>query len=307
MTNEPTRIVRADLHNHLRTSSYWRRGDFNRAVDVAQRRLGAGGITGLINFSDKRFETFAELPGYERTFVGESQNAIYVPQKDILIAKGQEIPTQQGHLLVLGLPKDVHLKDWGDLENTMKEARKNGGSNVADHLFSRSGIGPHIQEKLELFEQLDAIEVFNGEADLWFPGLMPRNANPKALRFYQGYNPSGVGALTTGDGHSFDEVGRCWTALDAQRNYERFDTKRFRQAVKSAPASPEYSMQSYHKLDGYPAFGPVSVRQRRNPLKLEALTHIALLGALVCGAKISQPVRSLVGIEKYYDIPRPVT
>lgn len=31
--------IKADLHNHLRTSSIFRDKDFNRAIDVAARRL----------------------------------------------------------------------------------------------------------------------------------------------------------------------------------------------------------------------------------------------------------------------------
>jgi len=51
---EDMRTVKADLHNHLRTSSCWKEGDFNMALDIANRRLDAGGIFGLINLSDRR-------------------------------------------------------------------------------------------------------------------------------------------------------------------------------------------------------------------------------------------------------------
>ena len=87
--------IKADLHNHLRTSSNLQDEDFNQSIDLAHRRLGSGGVFGMINFSDTRYEKFSELGGYQRVYVGPQKNAIYVPEKDILVVKGQEVPTEQ--------------------------------------------------------------------------------------------------------------------------------------------------------------------------------------------------------------------
>ena len=117
--------VKADLHNHLRTSSRSYDADFNRAVDIATKRLGVGAIFGVVNFADKRYEHFTGLRGYERVYVGEKNNGVYVPQQNVLVIKGQEVSTNEGHILVIGLGKDVHLKQYKTLQDTLKEARDN--------------------------------------------------------------------------------------------------------------------------------------------------------------------------------------
>lgn len=113
------RIVKADLHNHLRTRSRMS-GLFNRTIDTARQKLGRGGVIGLVNFSDRRYENFSGERGYERQDMG---NALYTPVQDILVVKGQEVPTQDGHLLVLGLEKDKHLKENRTLHDSVKEAK----------------------------------------------------------------------------------------------------------------------------------------------------------------------------------------
>lgn len=308
MENQKLRVVKADLHSHLRTTSYWQEGDFNRAVDVAQRRLGEGGIFGLVNFSDTRYETFSGLTGYDRDFVGEGKNAVYVPQKDIFIVRGQEVPTQQGHLLVLGLPKDVHLRERRSLEDAIKEARDSNGIIIADHPFYREGIGPCIQDKPELVKQFDAFEVFNGEASLWIPGLTPRHANRNASDFYSKRRyefkwHTKVGDVVSSDGHSFFELGRCWTALDisptltTEASSEKF-VNALRESIRNAP-----HCKGIHSLGRF--LYPIRIEYKGTPLRLGALTHLAILTALTLGRKLPKPVRQAIDIQKYYDVPRP--
>ena len=66
--------VKADLHNHLRTSSILRNEDFNQAIDLASKRLGSSGIFAMVNFYDKRYENFISLKGYNRDSLGENAN-----------------------------------------------------------------------------------------------------------------------------------------------------------------------------------------------------------------------------------------
>jgi hypothetical protein len=54
--------IKADLHNHLRTSSNISYSDFNNSIDIALDRLGSGGMFGMINFDDKRYEKYIEKP-----------------------------------------------------------------------------------------------------------------------------------------------------------------------------------------------------------------------------------------------------
>lgn len=295
------RTVKADLHNHLRTTSYFREGDFNRAVDIGQKRLGEGGIFGVVNFSDTRYEKFSELKGYERVFVGEEENGVYVPERDILIVKGQEVPTRSGHLLVMGLPKNKHIKERRTLVDTISEARDKRGIVIADHPFYRDGIGHTLLASPELIEGIDAIESFNGEAALWIPKLTPGRANRKAEKFsdyVRGYTFSRamkrLGRLTSSDGHSFLELGRCWTALEVSDDHNEFNNTNFRAAVRSAP-----------HFKGVPVTYTCSVTSQETPLRIPALMHAVILYSWIAGTKIPQGVRRAIGIEKYYDVPRP--
>lgn len=205
-------MVKADLHNHLSTRTF--RGDFYTVIDVTRTRLDEGAVLGLINFGDARYERFAQSVGYERQDIG---NAIYVPDEDVLVIKGQEIKTKKGHLLVLGLQKDVHLKDDRTLDDAIKEAHDNNGIIVADHPFYKEGIGPFLEENASFYlDHFDAIEVFNGEASLWLPRMLPRNANKKAERYFRNVSSifPNLGAIATSDGHSLYEIGRSYSYID---------------------------------------------------------------------------------------------
>lgn len=206
--------IRADLHNHLRTSDRLYGGDFNQAIDLARKRLGVSPAIGIVNFSDRRYEEFSGLPGYDRAFVGEGKRAFYVRKPGVLVVKGQEVPTKEGHVLAFGLPSGVHLKDNCTLEDTLKEAEDNGAAVIADHPFYLSGIGKTLERNPELLSKFDALEVHNGEAAAFcmpFPGV----ANRKAQRFYDKFKKDfpHLGAISSSDGHSMYELGSSYTVM----------------------------------------------------------------------------------------------
>lgn len=204
--------VNADLHNHLRTFSDMSNLDFNRVIDIASQRLGEYGILGLINFNDDRYEQFSGLEGYERINLG---NGFYIPEKKLMVVKGQEIPTKQGHLLVLGVKENEHLESGMDLESTVEDALDHDGIIVADHPFYYGGLGSYLEQEPVYADLFDGIEVYNSEAELWFPGVLPRGANKRARKFYeQVKDKSCVGALLSSDGHSLAEIGRSYTQLE---------------------------------------------------------------------------------------------
>lgn len=209
--------VKADLHNHLRTSSRFKQTDFNKAINIAEKRLGKGGILGLVNFEDKRYERFIGLKGYDRVYLGSNKNAIFVPEKSIVVLKGQEVPTQNSHILVLGLEKDVRLKSNRSLEDSVKEAKDNNGIIILDHPYYLKGTGKYVESKMQLLYDIDAIEVFNGEAGFGIPFTkLTYNANNKAQEWYNKIKKDypRLGALSGSDGHSFYEIGKCWTEID---------------------------------------------------------------------------------------------
>ncbi len=205
------RKVKADFHNHLRTSSRLSDEDFNAAIDIASERLGLGGTFGMINFADKRYEKFTQLIGYKREYVGENRNAIYVPERDVLVVKGQEVPTKQGHLLILGLGWDEHITPYMTLEDTLKQAKEEYNATIiGDHLFftQAQGAGRYLGENFHLVKDLDAIEVYNGEA-----AIHPL-ANFRAQNLFNRIVTYPTGAISTSDGHSLLEIGRNWTEID---------------------------------------------------------------------------------------------
>lgn len=208
-------MIKADLHNHLRTSS--RPTNLNEVVNATYKKLGKGGVLGVTNFSDFRYENLINSPGYLRQYVGDEKNGIYIPEKDIYIIKGQEIPTKEGHLLVLGTGEGNHLKEGRTLEDTIKEAKDQNGIIVAVHPFYVSNIGNYLKNNPELVGEIDAIEIHNGKASFGFPvGPLPLNANKKAEGFYKEikqYFPN-LGAVSFSDGHSIYEIGSSWTGIE---------------------------------------------------------------------------------------------
>ena len=190
--------VMASLHEHLRTSS--RMKNFNRIVDKAKDRLGEGGIVGLINFNDERYERFSELTGYAREFIGKPHSALRIVPGDLLIVKGQEVPTQQGHVLIVGLPYGMQLKTGKNLDYTLDEADEFKAIKIIDHPFFIEGLGPFLESNPQYIKRFNAVEVFNGNAELYIPKITNRGANKKALEFYSRHNY--LFPLISTDGHS---------------------------------------------------------------------------------------------------------
>ncbi len=207
-------ICYADLHNHLTTSSRIPKGTFNQVADLASERLGKFGIVGIVNFSDWRWENLIGQSGYEREYLGKKKNAVYIPEKEIFFVKGQEIPTREGHLLVLGTEAGLHLKEGRTLEDSIKEAKDNGGIIIADHPFYKQGIGEYLEKHPQLFWDLAAMETHSG-ASVWIPGITPANANSHSVECYDDHKLTlpNLGALSSSDGHSLSEIGSSYTQL----------------------------------------------------------------------------------------------
>ena len=203
-------MIKADFHNHFLTSSKMERVGFNKPINRAVKRLGEGAVMGLVNFEDKRYEKYCSLDGYTRI---DFRNAVYVPEKQALVVKGQEIQASSGeHILVLGLEKDVHLKGFRTIEDTLKEAKDNNGIIIADHPFHKHGIGFFLESHKEFLEFFDAIEVHNGLACFYIPSQTMPRANAKAHDFFNSVKEDFpmLGQVISSDGHSVYEIGSSW-------------------------------------------------------------------------------------------------
>ena len=213
------REAQADFHNHWTTKS--RVIDPFDASSKIWIELGTDGIAGLVNYGDRRYEACAEEAKKYESIINTG-NALIVPSLIgyVLILKGEEVPTADGDLLIMGTREGIHLKAGRSLEDTMKEARDENGVIIITTPYSgikRSNLGNRIKENPKLIEYVDAVEVHNGEA---------REAtNRKSLELHQwalcrelksieNIKPSQkIGAVSSSDGHSYHEVGRSYTRI----------------------------------------------------------------------------------------------
>ncbi len=231
--------IKADFQNHWTTKSR-----VLNPHEVAGRildSLGKGGLCGLVNYSDRRYEAFAEradgLP-----MVTRLANAVYFAGRDVLVVKGEEVPTADGDLLVMGLNEDKHLSPKKSLEYSLKEAHENEGVVIiTTPFFGISRVGEIIQKNPKLLSLVDAIEVHDGEA--------LKSANKKAKEFYNNvikdYYPH-LGQLASSDGHSFMEVGSSCTKLSMPQYSQIHSAHQLRDNLRQAVRESK-SDENLHK------------------------------------------------------------
>jgi len=214
--------VKVDLHNHLKTRyNVAEAYTLDEIVELGRNRLGKNGVLGIVNFADKRYEQIRDLPGLERKELG---CGFYVPEKNFLVVKGEEVPTRDGHVLVFGIPGSKHITLGRTLSDTIKEVKDHDGIIIADHPFvgAWSGIGSYLETHREQLSDFDAIEVFNGEAVAARIPIIMSDPNQCALNFYEQNKRdfAHLGATTTSDGHSTAEIGRSYTNMQMPENYQ---------------------------------------------------------------------------------------
>lgn len=219
---------KVSLHNHLGRNG--RNPGFDRTVDIVYEALGPKGIFGIGNCNDFRYESFISQEGnYERVKIGSGNPiAIYVPEKEIMLVRGQEVFSNRGHFLVLGHSKNIGRSN---LDDALHEASDNNSLIGIDHRYYLGGLGKFLEEKPDYEGYFDFDEVYNGTSEIgkWFLG--PRNSNKKAIENYkknlQGkifQNPRNgkkhlIGAVAFGDTHQLKRlgmniVGKSYTKLE---------------------------------------------------------------------------------------------
>lgn len=211
-------MIKADLHNHLGKNGA--NPGFDETINIAYQRLGPRGIFGIANYNDYRYEDFVDQPGgeYSREHVGYDMRAVYVPEKNMLVVKCQEMFTKQGDILAIAMPYRKKNVETTDTRDAINEAKDLGAVLDAVHPFYIDGIGKFLSENPELLENFSTWEVYNGSAEFWVPKILPRNANSKAFEFYVNkikpnpYLDIGISAST--DGHLTTTLGKCYTMLE---------------------------------------------------------------------------------------------
>ena len=120
-------------------------------------------------------------------------------QEGLVVLRGMEISTSEGHVLAYGLAQPV--SSGKTIEETIEAVHAAGGVAVAAHprrFPSGMGLGRAMAAPF------DAVEVLNG-------GSSPR-ANDAAKRA-----ATAAGKAQTGgsDAHRLDDVGKAWTIVDS--------------------------------------------------------------------------------------------
>jgi hypothetical protein len=203
-------MVKADLHNHIFTGdghdNPQMKGLLNKIANKAAKKLGPGGIVGIIDFSGNRWKHLLKSKGYDIIYLGNNKNAIYIPEKDIILVHGQEVPTKQGHLLVLGTEYGHQIKEHQTIEKTLEEVIKKGNIAIPTHMDNFYGLGKYLRKKPSLLKKIDALEIHNREAI---------GTNWKTKAFYKKIIEQfpHLGALSSSDGHSIFEIGSGWTEI----------------------------------------------------------------------------------------------
>ncbi len=195
MTDWLIKNVKADLHAHGWPGQEPGSGQFvlkmlgetggRNLQSISERGFieGQNTLIALVNFNDSRYQkivnTRRDVPKtcdvYDdcvERFVG-----VYDKQRKLwnFVLRGQEVPTDQGHLLILGGNKEIA---WRMIEDVLKEAEDMGALIGGDHvlakvprIFSKIGfkgskrysLGKENVEKYK--DSLDFIEY--GNSNIW--------------------------------------------------------------------------------------------------------------------------------------------
>ena len=265
---ENTRFVNSTLHNHLRTSSNVTKDTVVAAVKKAGERLGKGGIFGLIRFNPSKSEIDSRWEYFEEHLknlcpVISTKNGYFLPAQDLLILHGQEIPTNQGHILLVGTPTNRTITNDSSIDDVLDFADQYNALKALDHPFHYQGLGPFLARNPEYIKRFDLIETQNGEASLWLPRYV--NANKKGRAFHKDHPE--LAEFSSDDGHTIWELGRNYTQIPISVDYSTF---------KDSPEKLTGALRNGHKNP---------VHHRKSSAKFGTILHMANLGALIVASK----------------------
>ena len=118
----------------------------------------------------------------------------------LLVIPGEEVTTRSGHLIVLGITRDI--PGGMSVADTIAEARRQGGIVVVPHPYNRPRHGMPIPKGA------DAAEVYNSRYIL---GVHNRRATARARKL-------GLPEVAGSDAHQASLVGNAITLINANKN-----------------------------------------------------------------------------------------
>lgn len=143
----------------------------------------------------EKIAKFLKKIGYNGMAITDHETTKGVKTKidDFLIIPGEEIKTNAGHILALGIYEEIKSRDG---EEVIEEIHDNGGIAVIAHPFRFSR--PRVKK-------IDAVEIINGRN---FP-----IQNKRAIIYARKLNYPVTGGS---DGHFIWEMGRVYTIMNAE-------------------------------------------------------------------------------------------
>ncbi len=205
MREQPT-LVRADLHNYGQTSNLIS-GGFDRIVAKAKERLGRGGVVGIVDVHEERYSRFRKntpASQYE-----DLQHGVYFPNDNVLVLRGVRTftPDDSMSILAFGIPEGKYLRR-DEVSHMVKEAREEYDAVII--ALQSQNLFKYLVRNPSLLEQIDAIEVFNGNYS-----IIPSSNQEAQLfwEFYRNKTENNLCSIVTSGGHSVSEIGLSWMMM----------------------------------------------------------------------------------------------
>jgi predicted metal-dependent phosphoesterase TrpH len=176
-----------DIHTHSYPASSCSSVSEDRLIEEA-KRIGLDGICLT-----------------DHNYVWNPDRVKELSQKHgFLVLRGNEITTDQGHMLVFGLDANIREKGIVKLDELQREVEKADGFMIVVHpfrgflIFGVEQLGLNLEKAMErpLFKYVDAVEVMNGK--------VTKEENDFASEVASGLGLPGIGGS---DAHKESEVG----------------------------------------------------------------------------------------------------
>lgn len=202
--------MRIDLHVHTKYSE-----DSDADIEEIIKRAKSVGLGGIAITDHNTAAGWEEALKIGRRY-------------GILIIRGEEVSSEDGHILALGIHR--RIEDGKSAYETVEDIRKAGGVAVAAHPYRiTNGLGPEVLRHTDF----DGIEVLNSRS--------PPYINKKGRRLAEDLNKPMTGGS---DAHTALEVGLAYTVFCEGIESEK-------EAIKAIIAGDVYSggnSQRYYVL-----------------------------------------------------------
>lgn len=174
-------MFRIDLHVHSKLS-----GDSDSEPEEIIERAIETGLDGIAFTEHYSYEASEPVEMFKEKYKGK-----------ILILRGVEFSSKEGHCLIFGFNTDRHLDKYTPIAELLKIVQSAGGVVIPSHPFRGiNSVGDIIKNLKGLF----AIEGFNG--------YNLHSYNIKAVNLAEELGISFTGGS---DAHEPHEVGQCYT------------------------------------------------------------------------------------------------